>query len=287
MEEESTLVEMLKPQLDATPSRLELSDDSKIAVVGGGPAGSFFSIFLLENAKQMGMDVQLDIFEPRDFTKPGPAGCNMCGGIISESLVQVLATEGINLPPTVVQRGIDSYFLHMDVGSVRIETPLQEKRIGAVHRGPGPRDLKEVKWGSFDGHLQNLAKDRGAQVIKKRVADVIWVDGRPQVTPRPGAPQTYDLIAVATGVNSSAHRMFKNLDLGYQPPTTSKTFICEYYLGLERITEYMGTSMHVFLFDLPRLEFAALIPKGDYVSICLLGEDIDDELVQSFLILLK
>ena len=41
--------------------------------------------------------------------------------------------------------------------------------------------------------------------------------------------------------------------------------------------------MHVFLLNLPRLEFAALIPKGDYLTFCMLGRDIDDDLVQSFL----
>jgi len=33
--------------------------------------------------------------------------------------------------------------------------------------------------------------------------------------------------------------------------------------------------MHVFLLDIPRLEFAAIIPKGDYATVCLLGEDIE------------
>ena len=41
--------------------------------------------------------------------------------------------------------------------------------------------------------------------------------------------------------------------------------------------------MHVFLLDIPRLEFAAIIPKGDYVTVCLLGEDIDAELMRDFL----
>jgi hypothetical protein len=41
--------------------------------------------------------------------------------------------------------------------------------------------------------------------------------------------------------------------------------------------------MHVFLLDLPRLEFAAIIPKGEYVTVCLLGRGIDAELVDSFL----
>lgn len=262
---------------------LQLDDGSRVGVIGGGPAGSFFSLFLLDMAERMGMDVQVDIYEPRDFNRPGPAACNMCGGIISESLVQNLATEGIILPPTVVQRGIDSYMLHMDVGSVRIKTPLQEKRIGAVYRGPGPRDIKEIKWGSFDGHLQKLSMDKGANVIRERVNEINWVDGRPQVKTRKGSPQEYDLLVVATGVNSAAHRLFKESDFDYKPPQTTKTSICEYYLGAETIAEELGSSMHVFLLDIPRLEFAAVIPKGDYVTVCLLGEEIDKELVQSFM----
>ena len=65
----------------------------------------------------------VDIYEPRFFTHRGPAGCNHCGGIISESLVQMLAAEGINLPPAVVQKGIDSYVLHTDSATSRIQAP--------------------------------------------------------------------------------------------------------------------------------------------------------------------
>jgi flavin-dependent dehydrogenase len=59
--------------------------------------------------------------------------------------------------------------------------------------------------------------------------------------------------------------------------------IKEYFLGQEKIEEVLGTSMHVFLLDIPRLEFAAIIPKGDYASLCLLGDDIDNELLNEFL----
>jgi flavin-dependent dehydrogenase len=41
--------------------------------------------------------------------------------------------------------------------------------------------------------------------------------------------------------------------------------------------------MQVFLLDIPRLEFAAIVPKGDYVSMCLLGRDIDTELISAFM----
>lgn len=262
---------------------LALADGSKVGVIGGGPAGSFFAYFLMDMAERIGLDVQVDVYEPKDFSTPGPKGCNNCGGIISESLVQNLATEGINLPPTIVQRGIDSYVLHMDVGTVRIDTPLEEKRIGAVYRGAGPRGSEGLRWGSFDGHLQSLTKERGAKVIHERVTDVTWKDGRPLVGTKDGPSETYDLLAVSLGVNSPALKLFEDLDINYRAPSATKTFIREYHVGEEEIKKNVGSSMHVFLLDIPRLEFAALIPKGEHVSLCMLGERIDRDLIQAFL----
>jgi flavin-dependent dehydrogenase len=264
-------------------SSLKLNDGSCVAVIGGGPAGTFFSIFLLDMAERAGLDISIDIYEPRDFLNPGPAGCNMCAGIVSETLVQMLAAEGINLPGSVVQRGIDSYTLHMDVGSVRINTPLNEKRIAAVYRGAGPRDLKEFKYVGLDNHLLNLALERGAALINERVNKVTLVDSYPLVTTRNSEGQIYDLVTVTTGVNSPALKMFENLDIGYTPPETTKTYLREYYLGHELVTETLGNAIQIFLLDIPRLKFGMIIPKGDYITVGLLGEEIDAELVQSFL----
>jgi flavin-dependent dehydrogenase len=265
--------------------RLRLDTGSRVAVVGGGPAGTFFTYFLFEMAERMGIDLSVDIYEPRDFSKPGPAGCNMCGGIISESLVQLLATEGINLPPNVVQRGIDSYVLHMDVGTVRIDPPRREKRIAAVHRGAGPRGVVDARWHSFDGHLLGLARQRGAIVIPERVEGISFEDGKPRVSTKRGVSGGYDLLAGAVGVNTGALKLFVELGAGYRAPGTTKTWICEFFLGEETIKLYLGSSMHVFLPKLPRLEFAAIIPKGDYVTVCLLGKSIDRSLVERFLAL--
>jgi flavin-dependent dehydrogenase len=173
--------------------------------------------------------------------------------------------------------------LHMDVGSVRINTPLQEKRIAAISRGPGPRDLKEVKWRSFDGYLQKLTMDKGAHVINERVREIAWTNGRPRLKIGKEFSDAYDLLVFAVGVNSSTQKLLENFEIDYECPQTTKTFIQEYYLGEETIAEVLGSSMHVFLLDIPRLEFAAVIPKGDYVTVCLLGEEVDKELVQKFL----
>ncbi|MCK5618621.1 MAG: hypothetical protein KAJ17_04435 [Candidatus Krumholzibacteria bacterium] len=261
----------------------QLADGSRVAVVGGGPAGSFFSYFLREAAERLGREIVVDVYEPRDYSGVGPAACNMCGGIISESLVQNLAAEGIVLPADVIQRGIDSYMLHMDVGTTRIETPLEEMRIGAVYRATGPRDLKIVRWHSFDGFLLELAIQKGARRIQTRVENIRWDGGRPVIEAKNGATESYDLLAVATGVNSTSHKLFDDAGLQYKPPETTKTYIREFFLGLDTINEHIGRSMHVFLLNIPGLEFAAIIPKGDYVSVCLLGEKVNKATLTSFL----
>jgi len=253
-----------------------------VAVIGGGPAGSFFAYFLLEMAGRVDLNLHVDIYEPRDFSLPGPAGCNMCGGIVSETLVQNLQMAGIDLPAAVVQRSIDSYFLHMDVGDVRIETPLKEKRIAAVHRGGGPRGTQPTS-GGLDGFLLEQAVAQGAHLRRARVDGIQWDSGRPQIKTQAGSWETYDLLAVAVGINSSASKLFEAAGLDYKPPRSTKTYICEFCLGSDMIRRDLGSSMHVFLLNLPRLDFAALIPKREYVTLCLLGEEIDKPLIQAFL----
>jgi flavin-dependent dehydrogenase len=259
-----------------------LADGSNVAVIGAGPAGSMFAYFLQSMADTVGLDVSIDMYEPRSFCNRGPAGCNHCGGIVSESLVQRLVTEGVRLPDDVVQRGIESYTLHMDVGDVEIATPLMEKRIAAVYRGNGPKESQLLDTHSFDGYLLDMAREKRANLIPKLVTDVRRTADYMTVSCADKTEKTYDLVVLATGVNSRLMEMLEETSLEFSRPKRTKTFICEFDIGRDVIRETFGPSMHVFLLDIPRLEFAALIPKGDFVTLCLLGDDIDEELMERF-----
>ncbi len=270
-------------QLAAGPeSAKTLRDGSRVAVVGAGPSGSMFSYFLLNMAEATSLQLNVDLFEPRRFCHRGPAGCNHCGGVISESLVQRLATEGIVLPDEVVQRGIESYTLHMDIGDVEIVTPLEERRIAAVYRGNGPRNSEPLDTQSFDGYLQRLASDKGANLVHRLVTDVSNDGSRMHLKCADGFEDEYELVVLATGVNSRLAADLEEHTGGFRKPARTKAFICEFRLGREVIRETLGPSMHVFLLDIPRLEFAALIPKGEYATLALLGDDIDEELMERF-----
>ncbi|MBF0109151.1 MAG: hypothetical protein HQL76_08255 [Magnetococcales bacterium] len=264
---------------------MKLSDNSRVAIIGGGPAGSMAGFFLMELSQRIGMKLHVDLYDPKDFSRFGPSGCNMCAGVISESLVQTLAAEGIDLPSRVVQRGIESYVLHTSgCQPVTIDTPAEDLRIATVYRGSGPQELKgRLDWRSFDGYLLELARQHGVQVIPQRVTDLKWNQQRPEVICRGASGEVYDLLIGAVGINSSLLKKFETLGFSYAPPPTSKGFLSEIHLGRDRVQEYLGNAMHIFLLDIPGLKFAALIPKVEYVTICLLGDRIDRPLIEKFM----
>ena len=264
-------------------SDFTLDDNAKVAVIGGGPSGSLFSFFALNMAKMIDKKIDVTIFEPKDFTRDGPIGCNRCAGVISEHLVQALAIEGINIPPEVVQRGINSYVLHTQRGNVHIESPAAEKRIATVYRGGGPLGIKEKDRESFDNFLLNCAIQEGASHSSLRI-DGIRNNDKPVITSGGRDIMEADLIVGAFGVNSTGWKIFEGLDIGYKKPKTTSAFITELELGHEAVSGNFGSSIHLFLLPEPKnIKFAGLIPKGRYVTLCILGKDIDQQTVTGLL----
>ena len=275
-------------------SSLKLDHGSRVAVIGGGPAGSLFSYFLLDMAERIDLTIHVDIYEPRDFSVTGPTGCNMCGGVIYESLVQSLAVEGINLPPSVVQRGIEFNMIHMDIGSIQIQTKRHEKRIATTFRGAGPRGCGEFECTGLDNYLLQVAIAKGARHIPSRVSKTGWFNDEGSSSQEnklvqiktPGGPfQTYELLAVTSGINTSILKQFQAMDFGYKSPQTTKLLVREYYLGEKEVSKSIGPAFHGFLLNIPGLDYGAIIPKGEFVTVCLLSShgDLESNMMDTFM----
>ncbi len=262
---------------------LILTDGSQIAVVGGGPAGSFFAYFVLYFAQKYDVEINVDIYEAKNFNLTGPPGCNHCGGIVSESLVQQLATEGIVLPSNVIRRGIQSYAMHFEQGEAVIDTPFHEQRIASMFRGLGPKGADENELISFDNYLLEMAEKLGANLVLDRVDELVKQNDGIIVKTKKSNHKKYDLVVGAVGLNKRALALFKSINPKLIEPETTKTHICEFKLSRDVIEEYFGNSMHVFLLNLPNIKFGALIPKGEYVTMVLLGSNIDKKTVTSFI----
>jgi flavin-dependent dehydrogenase len=139
-----------------------------------------------------------------------------------------------------------------------------------------------LPWRSFDLFLLEEAQRLGVRLRPGRVVRLDWDEtGRPQVHGAKGAPTSYDLLVGAVGVNGSGARLFDALQFGYQPPPTVKAFIGEFYLGKATVEPLLGRAMHIFLLDIPGLEFMAITPKGHYATMILLGEPITPALIDT------
>lgn len=263
---------------------MRLSEGARIAIIGGGPAGSFFSLFASRLAQDLGKRLEITIYDRKTFVNQGPPGCNMCAGVVSESMVQSLALEGINLPPTVVQRGIESYYFHTPDGSVQIRSPrLQQSGIAATYRGGGPKGSGGKGIQSFDDFILQKAVEHGAR-LERTVVDEISLEGdRPRLYSGGKLLQDCDLLVGAFGVNARTAQKFEELGIGYKAPSTIRATQSEIELGRDWIASKFGHSIHIFLLHLPGIEFVGITPKGDYVTISMLGKEPDVEDVKRFL----
>jgi flavin-dependent dehydrogenase len=260
-----------------------LEDGSRIAVVGGGPTGSFFSIFALKLAKMVDKELNITIYDPKNFSKDGPAGCNKCAGIISELLVQTLAVEGINLPDSVVWKGINSYQLHTTKGSVSIATPSFENTIAAVYRGGGPKGIIGEHKESFDDFLMGEAVKEGAAHIPLKIEGIEYKNDKPILFSQGGEIGQADLVVGAVGVNSAKSGIFRDIGFGYEEPRTIKAALAELSFDEEIVCEHFGNSIHLFLLPMKNLKFAAMIPKVTYLTLCILGHDLNANTIKDFL----
>jgi flavin-dependent dehydrogenase len=260
-----------------------LKHGSRVAVIGGGPAGSFFAYFLLQLSDCLEADVCVDVFEGRDFSVPGPVGCNMCAGAVPESLLRTLAIEGINLPNHAVQRSINSFVVHAAGDSATMHTPLPEMKIATVYRGSGPRSAQKQDCKSFDAYLLDHAISKGANLIRRRVEHLRWRASRPQVHVEGEEPRIYDLVVGAMGVNAPTLSLFENLGIGYRRPKVKKTYIAELTLGSDIVKKRLGNSLHAFFLDIPGLEFGVIVPKNEHATMCLIGNHINRDVIEAFM----
>jgi flavin-dependent dehydrogenase len=270
---------------------LSLRDGSRIAIIGGGPAGAFFAHFAQKYAEEIGINTTVTIFDGKDFLKKGPKGCNLCAGVISESLNQKLKNEGIFLPKKRIINRLEGYSLHAEDRTLYLShTDNKTGRINTVFRGNGPRFSSFPDVISFDDFIMEWAVDMGTKIVPQPVWDIT----SPKNTSGPltlfyGQKEslqkyTADLVVCAFGVNTYLIKKIQELGFSYIPPKTLTTFQAEFFLGDEQISFHFGNVIHVYMPKSKNIRYATIIPKRDYITITLIGkEDASPRILEEFL----
>jgi flavin-dependent dehydrogenase len=251
-----------------------LVNGSRIAIVGGGPAGSFAALNLARFAAERNLELNITILEGRDFNKPGPTGCNKCAGILSSELVHNLRKIGLEIPADLIQAELQAYILHSKGVEIPIQQPNPARRIFSVYRGAGPR-LGEIPYPlSFDAWLLDQAQERGATVLREQ-AQQVRQGPRPSVVTKNHALDV-DLVVLATGINSP---MPLESGWGYTAPRKAVMKQDE----LLTPGGYADQQTHIFVDYPPGLIFGGVIPKGRYANISLLGQDLKPNAIDDFI----
>jgi NADH dehydrogenase len=244
----------------------KIETGSRVAIIGGGPAGSLFALYFLHYAAEKGVDSELTIYNLRNFDDPGPKGCKGCAGILSVPLLKNLEELGLTVPKEIIQTRIEQYTVHSPYASISLSNPEKEIQIASVYRGCGPRISGCESLISFDGWLLHEVQKRGARVENQKVSSAYL--GPESGVKVGGKKIEQDLVVLAAGVNTKLPRI---LGSEYIPPKVRVMDQEELYVGTAQVEESLGNRAYVFLIPRSGLIFGTLVPKGPWINVSLLG----------------
>lgn len=245
-----------------------IQDGQTVAIIGGGPGGVGCALALQQEAQRLGRDIQIVLFEGKRFGEH----YNQCAGVLSPPCQELLQTFDLSLPADLIQRKIAGYVLYGDREQLYLPEADSEAPSLAVQRA------------HFDRFLLAQARSRGVEIVQGRVTDVEF---HPEGIIVYSWSGTYRACAVvgAFGLSKAMAACFARR-VGYVPPPFLETLVANFYPNsAEALPDLLGNLIHVFLPRLPRVEFGALIPKSDHLTVILAGWDVSGREMDAFLAL--
>ena len=272
-----------------------LQNNDCVAVVGGGPAGSFFAIHLLREARRLNRHIDVVIVEkhgPIDLGTDGFQwrGCNFCAGGISPRLNEILEEHGLVIPDEIIQGRIDYVWIQGRWKNFRLKVP-KDRQMYSVFRGslPGRRSGRTA---GFDAFLLGEAVKEGARILHGTVQDIAYAaSGMPRLTVRTQSGESVsldaDFVTIATGINAQCCLDYrddtliasiKRLNPAFVPGKSRKAFIFELDVGEDYLERHLHREIYFIEYGSKHLalEHTALVPKGRFLTVAMIGKCIDE-----------
>ncbi len=243
-----------------------IKDGETVCIVGGGPGGSACAITLLNEARRLGRKISVTLLEHKKFAEH--RHYNQCVGVLSPPFEDILKNElDIILPENLVLGEIEGYRLHSDMLSLDLVGEESGRSVS-------------VKRSKFDAFMLEEAQKAGAVVVHSRVTAIeINPDG--VLVYSEGENIKSAVVVGAFGLDDGSCRVFEQ-GTAYRQPDFLNTVITRLYPEAEFI-QSMESTIHAFLLSHSGLEFGAVTPKGDHLSINIAGRKVSSLVMMEFL----
>jgi flavin-dependent dehydrogenase len=242
-----------------------LRDGGRVVIVGGGPGGTACAIALCRQAKELGRIIQVTVYEGKTFA--GERHYNQCVGVVSPPIREILEDGlGVPFPWHLVQRRIAAYVLHGERRSLTLPDPSDEPSYA----------LRRV---TFDAYLLEQAEAAGARVVHSRVTDV-EIDSDRVIVYSESDNCLADVLVGAFGQDAGTAAVLSQAT-PYRPPRFLNSMVTKAHPP----SDYSEISpapagvipsgrIHAFLPATPHIEFGAVSPKGNHLTINIAGAHV-------------
>ncbi|MFC1726767.1 NAD(P)/FAD-dependent oxidoreductase [candidate division KSB1 bacterium] len=250
----------------------ELENGNTVIIIGGGPAGTSCAIHIKKLAEKQNKDISVILIEPKTFGMH----YNQCVGVLNPQIIKLLDDIGITFPETMIQRNIEGY--HLNVNGQEISLPSE-----------GHDDISyALRRKDFDSYMMGHAFEAGVQVVRGEVVtfDYSKKDKKHKLIVY-GNSGTYkgDFIVGAFGVgNGVAREFFKTF--GYRPPRVLQSIVTKIHpLEKSYINGSFGNYIRAYMPVYKSIEFGAITPKGNHMTVNIAGEKVTFKDMEHFLTL--
>lgn len=247
--------------MDANP----LSDGARVVIIGGGPGGTGCALTLQNMAVQTGRRIQITILEGKQFS--GERHYNQCAGVLSPPLPELLETRlNIPFPIHLDHIEIPGYVLHTGKETIIL--------AGDEHPSTALRRIQ------FDEYMLRITQERGIKIKTARAVDLEFHLDRVIIYAE-NATLEADVVVGAFGLDEGTAALFAR-HTAYRPPDALSSVVTKYHPETDNMATF-GSYIHAFLPTHPRIEFGAITPKKNHLTINIAGRDVDATLMQTFL----
>jgi len=246
----------------------KLMNNDTVVIIGGGPAGCSCAIKLKKLATQKNLDIRIIIFEGKRFEKK--SYYNQCLGVLSPPIQKILEEQlKVPFPQEIVQKEINGYYIHSDNNTLKL-TGEHEPSYAC----------RRVE---FDNYLFQSAKKLGIETFSARVTDMDFSpDGVMVYSESNNIKAT--VVVGAFGLDDGMAKTFER-STAYRQPQFLSSVVTKIHPGKQSVEEF-GNYLHAFLpCCLPHVEFGAITPKGNHLTLNIAGKKVNSYMMDKFLTL--